>query len=762
MSGFPNQRLPKAQKNEKWIKDTINAIINNSSFSGNVKGKDYARLRDFYNGVVKKTDYNYVINPYNSPEYKDKYPAKIRNYNIIKPVVDLLEGEKTRRPQNLQVVCLNPDAIDRKKEMQYQFILKQFQQEFINQLNQLGFDTGMSSKPTISPMDVQNKFNETYKDARAVLGQDIYDYLQWFLSLDDKYQEAFKNFAIYGTVVTYKEPRFNDVEMEVINPEEFDYDRSRNLRFIEDGAWAVRRTQMTLNQVVDKFHDLLSEDDLKKLEKRRGDNAEFFPGFFLELDSENLNIQTTDNDQLIYVYHTVWKSLKKVGFLTYIDELGQPQEMIVSEDYIFSKEAGDLEIKWEWISEVWHGYRLGKDIFIGGEPFPVQRNSITNPSKCKLPYNGIIETSSIVELGIPYQLLYNIFHFRLELSVAKNKDKILLMEMNTLPKKHGWDEDKFMYTTDAAGFAFVDSTAENSNGEKVTFNQWAVLDMSLSRYISTQFELLSAVKNEWEESLGISRQRKGDIKASDGRGTTDRAIYQSATMTEGLFRRFDTFERKDVASLIDTAMTAYSKGKKASYIIGDDGLRTLEIEEGDLDGIELDVAPVNSTYAYENLQIMRQLSQAFVQNGMEASTLAQLLESTSMSKIKAKLMEVEKAREAYEASMEQAKIKAQQQQKQEELAALREDREDKQMHESVEKQLDREKDIELKKLELEAKYNPGKDINAELARERLNLEREKLLTSERMHNKQLEVTKENNRKKLQLEKEKLHRVKQNS
>ena len=98
---------------------------------------------------------------------------------------------------------------------------------------------------------------------------------------------------------------------------------------------------------------------------------------------------------------------------------------------------------------------------------------------------------SIISMGLPYQVLYNVFHYRLELSIAKNKDKIMLMEMNTIPKRHGWDEEKFMYYADAMGYAFVDSTAEGKNNERVTFNQYQVLDMSLGQYIAAQFQLIA-------------------------------------------------------------------------------------------------------------------------------------------------------------------------------------------------------------------------------------------------------------------------------
>ena len=58
------------------------------------------------------------------------------------------------------------------------------------------------------------------------------------------------------------------------------------------------------------------------------------------------------------LWHTTWKSYKKIGFLTYLDEMGMPQETIVTEDYI--NIGNEIDIKWDWIIEVWEGYRIGE------------------------------------------------------------------------------------------------------------------------------------------------------------------------------------------------------------------------------------------------------------------------------------------------------------------------------------------------------------------------------------------------------------------
>ena len=114
-----------------------------------------------------------------------------------------------------------------------------------------------------------------------------------------------------------------------------------------------------------------------------------------------------------------------------------------------------------------------------------------------------------------------------------------------------------MYYADAMGYAFIDSTAEGKRGERVSFNQFQVIGyVSLGQYMAAQFQLLQSVKMEWEELVGISRQRKGQVQASDGIGATERAVFQSSVMTEELFRRFDKFTEREFNGLLDTAKVA--------------------------------------------------------------------------------------------------------------------------------------------------------------------------------------------------------------
>jgi hypothetical protein len=401
----------------------------------------------------------------------------------------------------------------------------------------------------------------------------------------------------------------------------------------------------------------------------------------------------------------------------------------VTDTYIAEE---DQSIEWFWVNEVWEGYQIDGDIYLGIRPLEVQRNQMMNLSSCKLPYNGRIysnrysENVSIVSMGMPYQVLYNVFHYRLELSIAKNKDKIALVEMNMIPKRHGWDEEKFMYYADAMGYMFIDSTAEGKNRERVTFNQFQVLDMSLGQYIAAQFQLLQAIKQEWEDLVGITRQRKGNINSSDSVGTTERAVAQSSTITEELFRRFEKVEEKDLLGLLDVCKYAWQDGKKSNYITSEGYHAIMSVDPINFTESEFGVFVKNNSAERNKLQVMRELAMSFAQNGASMSTIAEILDSDNFTKIKSLVKKVEEKQMQMQQQAQQAEQQAQQAQMQMEEAAKQAEAMEKEadrQHTSIENELDRELQRELKGLDIE-KEKEGDD-GQEIENRKQNLEEQK-------------------------------------
>lgn len=689
---IPRQKLKRSKKTKQWGKDCVEGFINQSSFLQNSKS-DLLRYYEAYNGVLAEKDYNYVTNPYNSQAGKKRnFPAKLRNYNIIKPVVDLLLGEKTQRPSNYSVTVTNGDAVSRMEEKKQKAIAESLQQMFINELNAMGVDTGQPSAETEEPESITKYIETSYQDSRAIVGQQVLNYLRDYLDLPDKLQAAFFDWLVSGYVYSYKGVCMDEVEYDIVSPLDIDYSKSPGVEFVEDGDWVVRRELMSSNAVLDQFYDLLTDKEVDQVESPHRNRSGSFSIPFLQRIEENFG----DDERFVEVMHVCWKSFKKVGVLTYTDEFGVSQELMVDDSYRMDKDA-DESIEWFWVNEVWEGYRIDGDIYIGIEPIEAQRNALSNISVCKLPYNGRAysnrhaENISIVSMGLPYQILYNVFHYRMELTIAKNKDKIALIEMNTIPKRHGWDEEKFMYYADAMGFAFIDSTAEGKNNERVSFNQYQVLDMSLGQYIAAQMQLLQAIKQEWEELLGISRQRKGQITAADGAGTTQSAIAQSTAMTEEIFRKFEKFEQKEMQGLLDVSKHAFRNGKKIQYIADDYRNAWLDIEGAEYGESEFGIFAKNASKENQKIQQMRQMVMSFAQNGTGPGTIADILDADNFSRIKQLANEAERKQE----ELQQMSQQAQQQMEQQKAQAKMQEIQMEQGFEAEQKQLDRETKVQV-------------------------------------------------------------------
>jgi len=725
MFQIPKQKLPRSKKTKKWGEECIKAFINRSSFSTSTK-HTLQTYYEAYNGNLKESDYNYVVNPYNSESWaKKNFPARLRNYNIIKPVVDLMLGEKAKRPVAYQVVVRNADIQTRFDAYRKEKYKEYLEQTFINEMNKGGMETNIPSEEQAMPDEYMSMVLSNYRDSRAIVGQEVLNYLFDWLSLEDKFQLGFLDWLVTGEVYTYKDVLMNDIEYDIVSPLDLDFEKSPDVEFIEDADWVVRRKIMSINDVIDKFYDVLTPQDIDRLEQPSGKYRDGYGG----VQSLFINKPEDDeSDRMVEVLHVCWKSFSRVGILKYTDEFGNPQEMVVDETH---KAEENETVEFYWVNEVWEGYQIDGDIYVNFGPHKVQRNQMNNISDCKLPYNGRIYSNrhsdniSVVSIGLPYQILYNVFHYRLELSIAKNKDKIMLMEINTIPKGNGWDEEKFMYYADAMGFAFIDSTSEGKNRERVTFNQYQVLDMSLGQYIAAQFQLLQAIKEEWEENVGITRQRKGNVMTSDGVGTTERAIFQSSVISEEMFRRYEAFLEKEYMGLIDVSKIAWREGKKMTYVTSDLRTALIEVDPSEYQEAEYGVFVKNSSKEQDKLQQMKQMALTFAQNGQQPSTIAQILDGANFSSIKKLLMEVE----AKQQQMQEAQAQQAQQMSQQQAQAAQQLQAEKQNFEAQQNELDRINKLEVEKIKLAGTLSMDSDGNGrrdDIDRARLEVERERV------------------------------------
>ena len=678
---IPKQRVPLSQKDEKWKKDCVDAFINLSKFGISERRAYLRSLYDYYNGVIDEEDYNYVLKPYGKT--RKNFPTKLRNYPIIKPIIDLLLGEKSKRPLEYTVTVQNADAISQKEEQLQNLLLNNIRTQFLNELIKQGQVEGEPQEVPL-PKQIQEEFNRSYVDSRAIRGQHALNYIMNQQEIYDKFQKQFFHFLIAGECYSHKGVRRNEPFYEVINPLDVDFDKDPDIDFVEDGDWAIIRKFSHASTIVDAYGEFLTADQILELESPTHTSAEAYLLYRAEASGADDNIYRNRLIEIVTVY---WKSRKRIGFLTYIDPNTGTQEVReVDETFKLTaemKEQMGATLEWEWVNEVWEGIRIDRRFYIKMNPVATQRTSLDNPSICKLPINGRkysdinSQAISLVSLGIPYQLNYNIYKYRMELAIARSKDIVAQFDINMIPKN--WDMDKFMYYVEGTGIAWVDY---NKEGIQLSPQHQSVLDMSI-KTISQYLTLLESIMVEWEKLSGVNRQRQGSVGMYEGKGTSQQAIVQSSHITEDIFRKFSNFEQRELQGLIDYSKVAWINGKKGMFVMPDNTLAELDVEGlGHLES-EYGIFVSDAGKDVEKLQAIRGFAQAAVQNGLPMSAAISIFESDSFPQIKDKIRQAEKAQEELQKAQQEAQAQQGQQQMQIQQTQIES------------QQLDKEKDRQL-------------------------------------------------------------------
>ncbi len=699
-ASLPRQRLPLSKKNQKWREECVEAYINLSKF-GMTERRSYLKsLYDYYNGVIDEQDYRYVLKPYGKT--RGNFPSKLRNYPIIKPIVDLLLGEKAKRPLNYTVTVKNADAISIKESEKNGKLVAQASMIFQQAME------GKEIDPNKMP-ELMKDFERNYKDRRAIKGQAAINYIMQSEEIFHKFQKGFFHYLVTGEVYSHKGVRRNEPFYEILNPLDIDYDKDPDLEFVEDGDWSMVRKYAHASSVIDAFGEFLTDEQILELENPQKASADSYLLYRAESSGSDENIYRNRLVECITVY---WKSRKRIGFLTYVDpETGEPEEAEVQEGFRLPAEAkaGGAKVRYEWVNEVWEGTRIDGRFFININPISNQRTSLDNPSVCKLPINGRkysdinSDNISLVSLGIPFQLNYNIYKYRMELAIARSKDIIAQFDINMIPKK--WDMDKFMYFVEGTGIAWVDY---NKEGIQLSPQHQSVLDMSI-KTIGQYLQLLDSIMQEWEKISGVNRQRQGGIGPYEGKAASQQAIVQSSHITEDLFRKFARFEQRELQGLLDYSKEAWLSGKKAMYVMPDQEIEMIDIDSLEHMESEYGIFVSDSGRDQDKLDQAKALSQSMIQNGVPASAVLDLFDTENYAGIKAKIQDAEASRKKLEA--EQQKVQQQQQQQQMQM---------KQMEIEAQK-LDKDKDrqVEIEKALIAAESRDQSD--------KINLDLEKMM-----------------------------------
>jgi hypothetical protein len=668
----PEQRLLLSKKNQDWKEKNVIYWCGRTNLYP-VVNSDALVLYAAAAGKMDESVYTYVTNPLNTNDTKLKgYPAKMRNIDILSGNIQTLLGELNERLFNPMVIAINSNIESLKEEKEYELLLQQLKQEFVNNLVKEGLAPQEIAQTPLSD-DIIRKTVSNIKDQLALMGQQGLDVILKDSEVDLIRRKTLYDFIVLARMFTYRDIQYNDIVYNWVSPLEISFTNTPNVDFIEDCEAVKRAVTLPMSEIMDIFSDNKDfQKILPELELRIGNVGyqSVYTGITTDMLKGDMSQPFTTQTEGLMVEHINWTSMKMMKRVTGKDVFGN----FYKEDYDETYIALDTEeVEEYWVNEKWEGYRIDGQHILGVQPIEFQRGTYNNPNKCKNLYNGrifmnnYIIPQSIIEKGIVYQIKYNIIHYHLEKIIAKNKDKIMTIPLGIIPQKEGWDEFTMMYYADAHGYLFMDET----NPQTMQAMQYMKsIDMGLTQYIKEMYGILRQIKEDWDESVGISRQRKGQNMASDGKAVNEEAIYRSSVISEEFFKQHEETIIRDLQCLLDFSKVAWANGKKGAYVNSDMKEVYYNLDPTVYPFSEHGIYVENSTKATKELQMMKQQLGNVAQQSNQIGLLPRIARATNMSK----LIEEIDAIEAKFNEQQQGNVQAEQQLKAEEVADKEKDR----------------------------------------------------------------------------------------
>lgn len=681
-SAFPRQKLPLSKKGKKWQEDCVNYIIGEGNVtSGGNSTSYYGELQTYYNlynSIFDEKDFKSITNPF---KVEDGFPATPHDFNIIRPKVDLLIGEETKRPLNFRVIRTSQEATSEMQEKEKQMILQYIEAAITAKMSPeeaQQFQEQLQSGEIMPPEQIAKYMDKDYKDIVENTAYHSLTYLREKLDLDNEFIKGWKDGLISGREIYYVGVLNAEPYAERVNPICFSYDKSPDLEFIEDGSWCCRKMRMPITEVYDRYYDKLEEKDLDRLEEMIGSTPGRNLGDRSPVDM-GIQLRIYDNPifegsgkSLVNVWHCCWKSFKKIFYVTTTDDAGQSQINIVDETY--QPVGNEVSVEPDWIIEVWEGYRAGSDLYFGIQPIEYQHVSIDNPNSQKLPYCGAIYSNtnskprSLVSILKPLQYMYIVLWYRLELAIARDKGKVVNMDITQIPKSMNISPAKWMHYLSSVGVNFINPYEEGWNipgregGKPAQFNQITALDLTMSNVIAEYIQLMDKIEELAGTISGITQQREGAVSTSEMVGNVERSVVQSSHITEPLFWVHNQCKRRVLNMLLNTAKGAWEEtGKQKLQYIFDNGERAFFDITPKFYYEDMDVFVSDTSKDLENIQKLQQLIQPAMQNGASLLEAAEILTNDNFNIIKQKLKDMQTRQEQIQQQQQEAEAQQQQQ-----------------------------------------------------------------------------------------------------
>jgi hypothetical protein len=605
---------------------------------------------------------------------------------------------------------------------------------------------------------------------------------------------AFRDMLITDREFWHFKMMEDDYEIELWNPLLTFYHKSPSARYISQGNWVGKIEILTVSDVIDQYGYMMTQDQLEALEAIYPVRSAGLPLGGLQNDgsyydatrSHQYNVEgpSLAYRQFLSTYENMpyngdivqwilsegedfldygpthmlrattvyWKSQRKVGHLTSVQEGGEIIQDIVDETYLVTekpvyntqyvknKTKDNLiygeHIDWIWINETWGGIKVGPNrpsfwgmnnpgglapMYINVGKLPFQFKGDSTIYGCKLPVEGSVfsdrntRSVSLVDLMKPFQIGYNIVNNQIADILVDELGTVILLDQNALPR-HSLGEDWGRNNLAKAYVAMknfqmlpLDTSITNTENA-LNFQHYQVLNLEQTQRLMSRIQLGNYFKNEAFASIGISPQRLGSVTGQQTATGVEQAVVNSYAQTEHYFMQHCDYLMPRVHTM-RTDLAQYYQSKNPSvrlqYMTSTDEKVNFQMNGTSLLAKDLNVF---ATTKSNHRSILDQLKQLAIQNnttGASIYDLGNIIKSESI----AELTSVLKSAEEKANAIRQEQGQQQQEMQQQEIQARQDETRMKMEFEAQENEKNRQSQILQAEIRA-AGYGATMDINS--------------------------------------------------
>jgi hypothetical protein len=770
----PLQFIPKKEKDDQWAAWNLDWVEWQGLKQIRRNARRLMKNYKLAKGIIDKSDY--IVEEDN--EYRDiveiltkedQSALELKFYPIIPNVINVLVAEFAKRSTKLVYRAVDDisynELLEEKRKMVEDTLLDNARFKILSALIEQGLDpnspeaqeqTNPDKLKTLS--EIESFFKKDYRSMieQWAMHQHKVDVERF--KMDELEERGFRDMLITDREFWHFRMMEDDYEVELWNPVITFYHKSPDARYISQANWVGKTDMLSISDVIDKYGWLMTEEQMDALEavypiRSAGyttggiqNDGSFYdatkthewnvnsPSLAYRQYTTAMNGTVMDSIDIInqilmegedyYDQGTVfllrvstiyWKSQKKLGHLTKIEENGEVITDIVTEDYkvtekpiydnrLFKNKTKDNlvfgeHIDWIWINEVWGGVKIGPNIpsywgmnnpggfspiYLGINqnkicPIKFQFKGDSSLYGCKLPVEGSVfsdrntKSTALIDLMKPYQIGYNIVNNQIADILVDELGTIIMLDQNSLPR-HSLGEDWGKGNLAKAYVAMknfqmlpLDTSITNTENA-LNFSHFQKLDLSQTERLMTRIQLANHFKQQAYEVIGVNPQRMGQQLSQQTATGVEQAVAASYAQTEMFFMQHCDYLMPRVHQMrTDLAQYYHSSNPsvRLSYITTADEKVNFEIEGTDLLMRDLNIFATTSA---NHRAVLEQLKQMAMQNnttGASIYDLGKVIQSESIAELNNAL----KSSEQKQQEMKQQEMQQQQQMQQEQLAS---------------------------------------------------------------------------------------------